>query len=115
MLLYGMVIDVENKITNILGTEYKIYSDLKNKNSDGECGLYNKEIHIRPIEDMLDGEPSSFEEKELRYKQVLRHELFHELFEESGISEWAYDEKLVDFLAIQFPKIFKVFQELNIL
>ena len=51
-------------------------------------------------------------------KKVLRHEIFHAFFGESGLrssSEYAEIEELIDWLAIQSPKIFKVFQELGIL
>ena len=50
-------------------------------------------------------------------KRVLRHELVHAFLAESGLrsdSEWAEEEEMVDWIAIQFPKMMKVFQELGI-
>ena len=53
---------------------------------------------------------------------VLRHEIIHAFLYESGLDtctsctgNWALNEEMVDWLAIQTPKIFKVFKELNIL
>ena len=56
-------------------------------------------------------------------KRNLRHEIIHAFFNESGLSDnsfeftgaWAKNEEMVDWLAIQSPKIFRVFQELDIL
>lgn len=55
-------------------------------------------------------------------KRVLRHEIIHAFFNESGLSDdsnnvtaWAKNEEMVDWFAIQSPKVFKVFQELDIL
>ena len=102
------------KKANILGTEYEITHDLENEERDGECAIYNKHIKIRPLEKLLEEECTD-EERKAREKEVMRHELFHALFHEAGAMEWCCDERLVDFMAMQSPKIFKVFQELNIL
>jgi hypothetical protein len=47
-------------------------------------------------------------------KRVIRHELVHAFFFESGLandSEWAMNEAMVDWIARQFPKMLKAFQE----
>ena len=57
-------------------------------------------------------------------KEILRHELIHAFLYESGLNfsshtiedcGWACDEELVDWIAIQFPKIYKIYKKLNIL
>lgn len=63
------------------------------------------------------------EEKEIYTKSTLRHEITHAFLNESGLSDnanqyrhsWAINEEMVDWIAIQSPKIFKVFQELGLL
>lgn len=53
---------------------------------------------------------------------TLRHELYHAFLYESGLdssslhyeSGWATNEEMVDWLAIQYPKIKKVFDKLGI-
>lgn len=99
---------------NILGTEYRVFFDLESEEADGEARFYKKEIHLRPVEKMLDNE-SSYEEKVQRAKEVYRHELIHCTLFEMGADEWSRDESLINLLAINSPKIFKVFQELDIL
>lgn len=54
-------------------------------------------------------------------KQVLRHEIIHAFLFESGLdantgqyNSWATNEEMVDWMAIQFPKIKKVYDELGI-
>lgn len=46
---------------------------------------------------------------------MLRHELIHAFFCEAGLDDYSSNEQLVDWIAIQSPKIFKIFQELEIL
>ena len=99
---------------NILGAEYSVFFDLQSEESDGEARFYKKEIHIRPVDKMLDSE-STYEEKVQRAKEVYRHEIVHCTLFEMGTDEWSRDENLTSMLEINTPKIFKVFQELDIL
>lgn len=103
-----------NRKVNILGAEYKIGFDFDSDEADGEARFYKKEINLRPIQDMLDDD-SSDKEKERRFLEVFRHEVLHSILYEAGADEYARDENLIDFLAILSPKIFKTFQELDIL
>lgn len=55
-------------------------------------------------------------------KQVVRHEIIHAFLLESGLDSnsnsadsWAINEEMVDWFAIQSPKIFKVFNELKLM
>lgn len=105
---------MEKKTVNILGTEYEMSFDLDSKEADGEAKFYGKKIDIKPLERMLD-EDSTDEEKRRRQKEVIRHELWHCALFEGGAENYAYDENLIDTLAILSPKLFKVFQELDIL
>lgn len=119
---------MEKKTVNILGTEYtiethKVSEDdvLKNNQWSGYCGEESKEIVIadmseKPYFALNESEQKTYE------KKTLRHEITHAFLNESGMSDcskessnWAKNEEMVDWFAIQSPKIFKVFQELNIL
>ena len=44
-------------------------------------------------------------------RQVIRHELLHAFLYESGLeaNSWAANEEMVDFFAIQYPKLKKLF------
>ena len=55
-------------------------------------------------------------------KTVIRHEIIHAFLYESGLEgntndseNWAQNEEMVDWIAIQFPKILKVFKLLDVL
>lgn len=102
------------KKINILGTEYSIGIDdaLEKTNADGLCKEYDKQITIRSVEGMLCDEDSESTKKK-RYDEVLRHEIFHAFFSESGLDDYSHNEQLVNWLAIQSPKIFNVFQEIG--
>lgn len=62
----------------------------------------------------------SDKEREAYRKRTLRHELIHAFLNESGLSEnasvpadcgWAKHEEMIDWIAIQFPKMVKAFKE----
>lgn len=110
------------KSINILGTDYTIMRQTKTENPKlenawGLCEQYKKEIIVDTFaEEKKDTMAvDNFEEFE---KKVLRHEIIHAFLGESGLksnSEWAENEEMVDWFAIQAPKIFKAFMELGIL
>lgn len=101
---------------NILVAEYKIIIDdeLHRTDRDGTERRYAHEISLRPEADMLDGEARDSEKKQ-RFLEVGRHEIFHAFFDESGLEGYSEDEQLINWLAAQSPKIFKVFTELDLL
>lgn len=107
---------------NILGTEYEIVVQSENKNpklkvANGICEQYSKKIVINDFEYCKDDIMIVDNFNEFK-KKVLRHEIVHAFFGESGLrscSDYAENEELVDWIAIQAPKIFNVFQELDIL
>lgn len=107
---------MENKTVNILGTEYEIVIDesLDKTEFDGLHNAYSKKISVRSVEDMLADETDIWQ-KEKRFQEVMRHEVMHAFFAESGLTDYCLNEQLVDWFAIQSPKIFKVFKELNVL
>lgn len=102
---------------NILGTEYKIVlKELKDSDVDGFTDYTEKAIVMRSDNY---NEVGNFEWLQ---KKQLRHELIHAFMAESGlqanwehIQKFGHDETTVDWFAIQSPKMFKVFQELDIL
>lgn len=110
---------------NVLGTEYEIvvtgniedYPHLQEV--DGYCDTSIKKIVVFAFEDKKN-DPSALRDLEEYKRQLTRHELVHAFLYESGLSvcsnsEWATNEEMVDFFAIQFPKIAKVFKELKII
>lgn len=117
---------MEKQTVNILGTEYTIecgtYKDFPTlQEMDGYTDTSTKQIIV---DDMSMAENQLDSKKDLTYyrKSVIRHEILHAFLYESGLAEnsaesnsWATNEEMVDWFSIQSTKIFKVFQELNIL
>lgn len=97
---------------NILGTEYKIIIDdsIATQGADGICKSYDKEIIVRSKEGMLCSDDSE-KVKDIRYKEVLRHELIHAFFNESGLDDYSNNEQLIVWISSQFPKMLKAFIE----
>ena len=115
---------------NILGTEYtiethKISEDeiMKKNQWSGYCDEESKLIVVADMteKEFIDIDSSDSQEK--YRKKVLRHEITHAFLNESGLSDssstpasaWAKHEEMIDWFAIQSPKMFKVFQELDLL
>ena len=110
---------------NVLGTEYtieihKVSEDayLKDNNLAGYCSEESKRIVIADMSERKYFELDETEQKSY-FKKTLRHELVHAFLNESGLSAdasvpagaWAKHEEMVDWIAIQFPKMIKAFEE----
>jgi len=120
---------------NILGTPYRVemrkYEDDKTFELQGfsaYCWESEKLIVVGDM-DTFDGTVNAGSEKEDKIAnrncecRDLRHEIVHAYLNESGLSScsenpkngWAKNEEMVDWFAIQSPKIFKTYKELGIL
>lgn len=112
---------MENKTVNILGTEYTIEylntdDDENISNVDGYCDYTSKRIVVKSNNNNNLGDFKSNQKKQLR------HEIIHAMLAESGLQanfqhceQFGHDETMIDWVAIQFPKLLKIYQELNIL
>lgn len=105
---------------NILGEQWKIEfhdeeKDLYLKKVDGYT---DDSVRLIVINDMkyikLDSKKNLYAHKQ----EVLRHEIIHAFLCESGIGHnshesenWGIDEEIVDWFAIQSPKIMAAFRE----
>lgn len=119
---------MNNTTVNILGTEYtiethKVSEDktLENNRWTGYCGEESKVIVIADMSESPYFEMNE-QEQEIYRNKTLRHEITHAFLNESGLTDgssdcehWARNEEMVDWFAIQSPKIFKVFSDLGIL
>lgn len=101
---------------NVLGQEYKVFYMTKEEDSalgeysDGYCNHIEKKIVIRRPDKEEISQLTAKELQELRMK-TFRHELIHAFLRESGLGEesgWAINEEMVDWFAIQLPKIAKI-------
>lgn len=97
---------------NVLGTEYEILFDQDlGLDTGGTFDCSSQKIRISKDLGYVDN-------YEKESKTLLRHELIHAFLFESGLfnnSDWATNEEMVDWFAIQFPKIAKTFKELELL
>ena len=115
---------------DILGTEYRIEthkvsedSFMEEKSLAGYCGEENKLIVVADMSEEKYFAGMYEKEQETYRKKTLRHEIIHAFLNESGLSDssnqfdgaWAKNEEMVDWFAIQAPKIFSAFKKMNIL
>lgn len=111
---------------NILGSEWSVkfgneeeYPNLAEM--DGYTDLSTREIVVDDMK-TSQGQIGAKADLESYQKQVVRHEIIHAFLLESGLDSnsnsadsWAVNEEMVDWFAIQSPKIFKVFDELKLM
>lgn len=124
-----LFVSVPMKI-DILGTEYTIEthkvsedSYLEKNRLSGYCGEEDKLIIVADMSEEKYFTGMDEKAQETYWKKTLRHELIHAFLNESGLSDssncydgaWAKNEEMVDWLAIQAPKIFSTFKEMDIL
>lgn len=111
---------------NILGSEWSVkFGDEKKYpnlvKNDGYTDLSIREIVVDDME-ASQGQIGAKSDLESYQKHVVRHEIIHAFLLESGLDSnsnsadsWAVNEEMVDWFAIQTPKIFKVFSEFELM
>ena len=113
-----------NCILDILGTPYSVYVDIMPEDDDylngcdGYCDKTTKRIVV-----IGETKASELGDFSVFRKTTLRHEIVHAFLYESGIdanTTWdipgeQHPEHMVAWIAIQFPKILKVFKEVDAL
>lgn len=104
------------KSINVLGTKYKIkltneseLAEILNSNDIKVFGLCDYSKKMIYLDETL---------PKVVLEETLRHELVHAFFHESGLGtqcDYAREEELIDWIALQLPKMTKVCKELEIL
>lgn len=112
---------------NILGTIYTIIhksisEDNKLQEMEGYTDVYGKNIIIGKIEERDWCKTEPIERVNIIKNKILRHEIIHAFLFESGLDvnsdrsySWATNEEMVDWFALQGPKIYDAYKQLNII
>lgn len=109
---------------NILGTEYRVEVVEKFDDDEGNLasGFTDPDLHVIKLRDLAkidEWSGESAEKVEAREKEIFRHEIVHAYLNESGLKfncgvtgeSWARNEEMVDWIAIQGPKIMETWKE----
>lgn len=112
---------LENMKINILGTEW----DIEYRNADADPLLDERDGYTDPSVNLIVIVNKRKDDDVLNFKEIqkrcLRHEIIHAFLFESGLgvnfehSQYGHEETMVDWIAIQFPKILEVFKEADCL
>lgn len=105
---------------NILGTDYSIKlikdkdESMKASRSDGYVDTSVKDVVVQDSRHLKGG--SYQDDQTVYFKHLMRHELIHAFVYESGNkgADWNMEE-MVDWLAMQFPKMLEAFQKADVL
>lgn len=99
---------------NVLGTKYEvIFGNERDYPNLKECdGYIDNTVKKIIVTDCSDFDETCIKDKKVFKQKVLRHEIIHAYLFESGLhcdseksETWATNEEMVDWLAIQIPKI----------
>jgi hypothetical protein len=106
---------------DILGTQYKIiYSDPKADKMLSDCDGYIDRT-VKKIVICDSSEDSEVSDREWNKRLSLRHEIVHAFMLESGLAynmehkPIGIEETMVDWIAIQFPKMLQAFESVGCL
>lgn len=115
---------------DVLGTKYNVrrvnYGQdefMEKMQFGGYCCEVKKEIVVLNLKTVPEWENEPDDTIATRERETIRHELIHAFLNESGLSwnsfaaekAWAKNEEMVDWFAIQSPKILKAFKEADAL
>lgn len=116
--------DALHSTVNILGAEWKIEyktetEDSMFENANGYCDYTGRRIVVLAEPRKND----SMDDFKVEQQRIIRHEILHAFLCESGLigntysveNGWAKNEEMVDWFAIQSPKIYKVYLELGLI
>lgn len=110
---------------DVLGTRYKIEihkisedSYLEENKFDGYCSEYQKLIVIADVNEEKYFACSNQTERKTIENRILRHGIVHAFLNESRLSDcamqysqaWAKNEEMVDWMAVQIPKIIEAYK-----
>jgi len=101
----------ETRIISILGELWKINYNVKIDDDDVDAQTHPYERVINIADDIAEGAD---------VKRIIRHEIIHAFMFESGLGfnfehkPFGQDETMIDWFAIQYPKIKIVFRLLDI-
>lgn len=105
---------------NILGTEYeiKIMSESQDPKLKENYSYFDPSVKQIIVCDMLglEAQDDSFANIDVFRKKLIRHEIIHAMFYESGLydqCEYAMNEELVDWIALQFDKMKEIFETID--
>lgn len=114
------------KKINILGQTYKIYlgvsidKDNSLANRFGYCSGVDKKIVIAELNTIDSWKDENSKVKQKQTENTIRHEIIHAFLVESGLwgssndtDSWATNEEMVDWIALQYPKMLSVFKKLG--
>lgn len=106
------------QVLNILGTEYTlcIASEQEEPALKEVDGFTDKTVKKIVVLNEGDDDRLSISDFAVYQRKIMRHEIIHAFLFESGLHEnWehrvGHDETYVDWIAVQFPKLARIFED----
>lgn len=114
-----MIVDVLGTTYEIMVKKYEEDEAFARLHATGYCDIMSKTIVVCDMSTYPGREHDPESSLAIVVKESLRHEIVHAFFNESGLSDnafifdgsWATNEEMVDWFAIQGPKIYQAWLE----
>lgn len=101
----------KNRKVDILGTKYDVKFIKEKEDEYQSLGTFDGSVKLINILKLKDGH-RTLRNLDNCIDTTIKHEIIHAFMYESGLdnqNEWAHNEELVDWIAIQFDKMKKAF------
>lgn len=102
---------------NVLGTKYEVgfsneAEDARLVGCDAYCDYTSKTIVLDDM-NSVKNDPHTVDSIDDHKNLCMRHEIVHAFLNESGLmhNSWGTNEEIVDWIAIQFPKLYEAFKK----
>lgn len=101
---------IRTGLVNVLGVDYDIQvkSVEEDENLIGLSGYEdNSDKRIVIKDTLMKRSEGDMNDLSVYANRIVRHELIHAFMDESGVNgtKWCHDESLVDWIAVQMPKM----------
>lgn len=122
-MTFSKLCDGEKTTISVLGTEYSVEFVPRDSDSylaglnNGYCDHTSKRLVISSLKTLK----AEFDQPIEFLKKIVRHEVIHAFLYESGLQEnfehpkYGQEETIVDWMAVQFPKMLDIYKQLDCL
>lgn len=101
---------------SILGSTWDVERVPERELEEKGCDGYTNNTVRKIVVGVFEADARSKADLDSCVQKVLRHEIIHAFLYESGLAEnsgWAMDEEMVDWIALQFPKLMAALAEME--
>lgn len=113
-----MTVEILGSLYAVTVKKYAEDGHFERNGAAGYCDGTQNQIVLCDMATFPGWETATAEECSIQQRQLLRHEIVHAFLYESGLAansaaarQWATNEEMVDWIALQGPKIYRAWRQ----